>query len=1069
MKNLLRLLVVTLCSLVFIALVPIGSASALVVESIMYKDGDAKLYRISPDGTGKAQLLAVLGSQPARAVPSRDGTRLLAVPSSTQMVRYKTDGSEPTNIAASGYQYSTTFFAFSPSGTQVAFSGKATGDLRNNVYVQNADGTGTPFKVTSGSTNLAVADWGSGGILYRGGGGTVTGATPLWLVPPVASSTGTIITPTNFNALDARFSPDGTRIAMAGQNINATTGAGEGYGLFMVNPDGTAFGRLVALPNDVRPNSVAWSPDGTRVAVTAVTTADAVYRIYIVDIATQNTTLVTTGTGATPPNYIYWGPVEDPALPTVISTVDVTGQYSDTVTLTATLRYQATGLPVVGKTIHFKVNGVDFATTGTTDGTGTAGVSYPIDFQSGFYSIEAYFTGDATTSPASTAPGNNRTLTVNREGASLTYNGPTTTAGGTLALSATLAETSDVTPGVLTQAGSVQFTVRTVVGNTLVGTYTVPVPANGIVSATTGVLANEPHTVDVSLLSNLYYSASSVNLVVKATPTLAGNSVSGQYGDTVALKATMTPAVSGLPVRFSIGGTTLGTVATDAMGVATLNYPIGVAEGNHTVDLTFAGNTNYVGATATANLSVAKRPVTLAYTGDTVAVGGAFQLKAAVTPTSPGNIALAGPVTFTVTQGATSTTHTAPVDSAGVAVVNLAALPANTYTVAVSINSSYYEATPATATVRAGTVMTVDDLPATYGDTVTLRARLTMGGAGLGGQTVTFKLGSTDLGPALTDGSGYATVTYPVTVGAGPHTITVDFPDGGAYAGSDDTGTLTVSRALGTLSYSGDLVATGGAFNLEGTLAVTQGTVTNAGSLQFVVKQGAGTIGTYTDAVDAAGLAQTTIPTLPVGAYTVTVSLPLNPYYTADPINVIIRSGTTLTVPLVNATYGGTANVAAILKAGAVGVSGEPIDFTVNSVDAGTANTVGTGTATVAYPVTMPAGDYTIYAEYDGDAMYGPSNNTGTLRVTQAPATLSYAGDDVATGGAFALNGHLTPSQGALPAANTMQIKFDFMQGATVMHTYTLNIDGAGNAVGAAAPPPVAGAYTLKVSLLNNS
>jgi uncharacterized repeat protein (TIGR01451 family) len=82
------------------------------------------------------------------------------------------------------------------------------------------------------------------------------------------------------------------------------------------------------------------------------------------------------------------------AIPTSLTVTDVTGSKNQTVNLEATLVDTAHGnAPVSGKTISFKVNGVD-AGSATTDANGKATLAYPIDLVGGTYNIEAAFLVD---------------------------------------------------------------------------------------------------------------------------------------------------------------------------------------------------------------------------------------------------------------------------------------------------------------------------------------------------------------------------------------------------------------------------------------------------------------------------------------------------------------------------------------------------------------------------------------------------------------------------------------------------------------------------------------------------
>jgi len=99
------------------------------------------------------------------------------------------------------------------------------------------------------------------------------------------------------------------------------------------------------------------------------------------------------------------------------------------------------------------------------------------------------------------------------------------------------------------------------------------------------------------------------------TSTLEVGDATGIYDGVVNLTATLTPAVSGQSIVFSLNGTEVGTSTTDINGVATLNdaslsgvdvgaYPAGV-------EAVFAGDDYYVSSSASNMLTVSAKPLTI--------------------------------------------------------------------------------------------------------------------------------------------------------------------------------------------------------------------------------------------------------------------------------------------------------------------------------------------------------------------------------------------------------------------------------------------------------------------------
>jgi len=96
------------------------------------------------------------------------------------------------------------------------------------------------------------------------------------------------------------------------------------------------------------------------------------------------------------------------------------------------------------------------------------------------------------------------------------------------------------------------------------------------------------------------------------------------------------------------------------------------------------------------------------------------------------------------------------------------------------------------------TRLTVPNIKTNIGQTVPLQATLRRDpdGAGVPGKTITFKIGTTDVGTAITAASGVATFNYtvPGSLATGNYTITATYAGDATYHGSTQTGKLQVQR-----------------------------------------------------------------------------------------------------------------------------------------------------------------------------------------------------------------------------------------------------------------------------------
>src|SRR5687768_17779513 len=124
----------------------------------------------------------------------------------------------------------------------------------------------------------------------------------------------------------------------------------------------------------------------------------------------------------------------------------------------------------------------------------------------------------------------------------------------------------------------------------------------------------------------------------KQVTTLTVAAATGTYAGTTDLLATLTDSegspISGETISFTLNGSSVGSIATDASGVASLtgisltgvnagNYPTGVAA-------SFAGDTNYVASTGTNSWDVSKATPTLSVTNSPVIYNGSPQAATVV-------------------------------------------------------------------------------------------------------------------------------------------------------------------------------------------------------------------------------------------------------------------------------------------------------------------------------------------------------------------------------------------------------------------------------------------------------
>ena len=189
-----------------------------------YRDGNAEIYVMEPDGSNE-----------------------------TRLTFNEASDAEP---------------AWSPDGTRIAFESDRDGD--SEIFVMNADGS-EQTQLTFNSLGDAGATWSPDGnrIAFHSGGGGVN------FDVYVMDYDGSNILPlTSDPALDGfpNWSPDGSKVAFHSNRDG-------NFEIYVMNADGSNETNLTQHPGyDVDPS---WSPDGTQIAFESVRPPAANSEIYV--------------------------------------------------------------------------------------------------------------------------------------------------------------------------------------------------------------------------------------------------------------------------------------------------------------------------------------------------------------------------------------------------------------------------------------------------------------------------------------------------------------------------------------------------------------------------------------------------------------------------------------------------------------------------------------------------------------------------------------------------------------------------------------------------------------------
>jgi Tol biopolymer transport system component len=233
---------------------PAWSPDGTKIAFISQRDGPANLY-VMTVASGDVTRLSVGGAWEGDPAWSPDGTRIAYTSGSglggADVFIRNADGTGPLQNLTNDAAYDTDP-TWSPDGTKIAFSstrGSASGSNVADIYVMSSSGGGAAKRLTSGGGSMPA--WSPDGqkITFAAVSG---GQWEIFIVN--ADGTGSPVNLTNGNAgsaLAPSWSSDGTKIAFSSR-------LGGVVGIFIMNADGTGVTRMTRSPNlDVAPS---WQP-----------------------------------------------------------------------------------------------------------------------------------------------------------------------------------------------------------------------------------------------------------------------------------------------------------------------------------------------------------------------------------------------------------------------------------------------------------------------------------------------------------------------------------------------------------------------------------------------------------------------------------------------------------------------------------------------------------------------------------------------------------------------------------------------------------------------------------------
>jgi hypothetical protein len=675
--------------------------------------------------------------------------------------------------------------------------------------------------------------------------------------------------------------------------------------------------------------------------------------------------------------------------PLSLTASPASGAYNGSATLSA-----MTTPALTGKVATFRLvaTGATIGTA-TTDAAGTATLTLPIGLPAGDHAYEVMVASDGVHAAAQAQA----TITVARAAATIDA------AAATAVYNATVNLGAQVTPA---RAGTrVDFSIDGVSAGQATA------DASGAVSLSYHVTANVgSHAIVATVAQDDYLAAASASAqltVERASAHLASSDLTAPYGTQANLTAAYSPARSGIDVEFSVDGVVVGSAATDASGTAALSFTATLPAGTHALAARTTEDCCYVATTAQSTLTMTRVTATLAADPTDVAYGTAPVLTARMLPALAGRMirfSIAGESGFinatTDAQGTARGTWSGTQITPGTHAIS-AALAGDAF-----FDDVTTSAVLTVARVTPHITLSFGSSTVQFG--ATLELRIAFAGSTELGLARSVTIGGVAPMTLVTNASGDATATWPVSALAGSHTLTAAFAGDATYESAQTTASFSVTSVPSTIR--GETLSV--TYPLSSVTLQAQVTPAVSGRVVAFAFNGSAA---GTGVTDAAGRAVHDVAlTVAPGDYSYTVNVADNGFYggAAGGGSVTFkRGGQQLVAENITVAYGASTTLAATLAPARSGVT---VEFEVDGAAAGSGVTNAAGVAARAYIAALTPGTHTVVARIAQDAFYDAATVATTLSTTRI--SLALAIDPVTTdyGIAPSLTARTTPARAGI-------------------------------------------------------
>ena len=506
--------------------------------------------------------------------------------------------------------------------------------------------------------------------------------------------------------------------------------------------------------------------------------------------------------------------------------------------------------------------------------------------------------------------------------------------------------------------------------------YTEPV-VNGVVNVKVSGLKADTYDVAVKYSGDNNYNdavATSSFTVSKVDPTMDVTADDIVFGEDLTVNAVL-PADATGEVVITVDGVDYPVAIVDGKATGTIS---GLAAGDYTVSVKYAGDDKYAGVEVTEVVNVAKADAVLGVVIADVDYGNGFVIEATLTGVN--NAPLSGNVIVTVN----GKEYTVVVNDDGKGIATGDKLAARTYGfAAVWAGNDNYNIVTENGDFKVNKVDSAIDVAVSdikVGEDAVISVKLADDATG----EVVITVNGEDYTAAIENGVATVTVS---DLKAGDYTVAVKYAGDNNYNGATGSAEFSVSKITPDMDVTVNNIVFGEDLTVNAVLPADA-----TGEVVITVNGE-----DYTAAIEN-GVASVTVSDLKAGDYTVAVKYAGDNNYNAVDVTKgvnVAKADAALNVIINNVDYGNVFTVNAVLT----GVNNAPLtgdvivtvngkDYTVNVVN-GKGNVTG---------VKLAAGSYDFTAKFAGDNNYNAVSDSGKFNVNKVDSAIYVAVSDIKVG-----------------------------------------------------------------------